>query len=59
MDYTGNNDAGGGGSILKDSYYKERLLNSNAANMYKSHQKTGMLYSQKSKGGDVDESDDD
>ena len=33
------------GNILKDSYYKERLLKSSAASMYKTHQLTGKLHS--------------
>jgi hypothetical protein len=32
-----------GGNILKDSYYKERLLKSSAASMYKTHQLTGKI----------------
>ncbi len=42
------------GNILKDSYYKERLLKSSAASMYKTNQLTGKMFSK-----DVDESDDD
>ena len=57
MNSTGNSKASG--NILKDSYYKERLLKSNAASMYKSHQATGKLYMQINQIVDVEDTDDD
>lgn len=44
MNSTGNSKATG--NILKDSYYKERLLKSNAASMYKTNQASSKLYAQ-------------
>jgi len=42
MNLTGNSKASG--NILKDSYYKERLLKSNAANMFKTNNPTSSKF---------------